>query len=409
MNDRNHASRPAAANILIRPRFASYARALLAAASLLWVAVLAPGPAQAQTQTQTQTREKGVFIGGESRNLFEARGIPVDVTAATVTEARERALTQGRVEALRVMVEHLATPEEATKLPPLQANQIIDMVREFSLANERTSAVRYIAEMTVRFDPDAVRRLLRASKIPFTEFLSKPMVLLPLYIEGGKTQLWEESNPWREAWLRVKDRSALVPLVLASGDTDITVAQVVGKDRDALQDLANRYDAAGVIVARATANGDTLALVYSDLRGAAPPVDAAVGFAPQAGQSREDMMTGAATALARAVADAWKKNNRFDVSVTAQLTALAPIKDLKEWVRMRDRLKDVPAVQHIDVQAITRDRAQVTLRYAGDQARLESALAQQSLTLNQQGGVWILGTTGRKAEPTPPAAPPAVQ
>ncbi len=405
MNDRIHAFSPAAANILIRPRIASCARGLLAlavAVAALWVAVLSAPVA-------AQTREKGIFIGGESRNLFEARGIPVDVTAATVTEARERALTQGRVEALKVMVEHLATPEEATKLPPLQANQIIEMVREFSLANERTSAVRYMAEMNVRFDPDAVRRLLRASKIPFTEFLSKPMVLLPVYIEGGKAQLWEDSNPWREAWLRVKDRSALVPLVLPSGDTDITVAQVLAKDRDALQDLATRYDAAGVIIARATENGATVSLVYSDLRGAAPAVDAAVGFAPQAGQSREDMLTAAATSVAAAVADAWKKNNRFDVTVTAQITALAPIKDLKDWVRMRERLKDVPLVQHVDVQAMTRDRAQVTIRYAGDQPRLESALAQQSLTLSQQGGVWILGAAGRKAETAPPAAPNAVQ
>ena len=365
---------------------------MLAAAALMLGVALVSAPAAAQG------REKGIFIGGESRNLFEARGVPVDVTAATVTEARERALTQGRVEALRVMVEHVASPEEATKVPQLPANQIIDMVREFSLANERTSAVRYIAEMTVRFDPDAVRRLMRGAKIQFTEAASKPMVLLPVYVEGGKAQLWEDGNPWREAWLRVKDRSALVPLVLPVGDADITVAQVQAKDRDALADLANRYDAAGVVIARAAASGDSVSLAYTEVRGAAPPAEASVGFAAQAGQTHEEMLTAAATALAAAVADAWKKNNRFDLGVTTQLTALAPIKDLKDWVRIREHLKDVPLVRNVEVQALTRDRAQVTFRYAGDQARLESALAQQSLTLSQQGGVWILATAGRKAD-----------
>src|SRR5205814_1733011 len=103
--------------------------------------------------------------GGESRTLFEARGVAVDVTAATVTEARERALIQGRVAGLRQMVEHLAPREELAKLPQLSTEEIIEMVQEFSLANERTSAVRYIAEMNVRYNPDAVRRVLRAAKI----------------------------------------------------------------------------------------------------------------------------------------------------------------------------------------------------------------------------------------------------
>ena len=51
----------------------------------------------------------------------------------------------------------------------------------------------------------------------------------------------------------------------------------------------------------------------------------------------------------------------------------------------------MPLIERIDLQAITRERAQLTLRYAGDQARLQTALAEQDLALNQQGGVWIRG------------------
>jgi len=53
-------------------------------------------------------------------------------------------------------------------------------------------------------------------------------------------------------------------------------------------------------------------------------------------------------------------------------------------------LKGVPLVQGVDLQAMTRDRAQISLRYAGDPATMSAAFAQQGLVATQQGNVWML-------------------
>ena len=82
---------------------------------------------------------------------------------------------------------------------------------------------------------------------------------------------------------------------------------------------------------------------------------------------------------------------------------------------MKTKLDDVPLIDRLELQAMTRDRAQVTLCYAGAQRQLELAMSQHDLTLTQQNGVWIIqtlegarrATAAQTAAPAQEALPPA--
>ena len=52
-------------------------------------------------------------------DIFVAESVPVDVTAASVTEARERGLTQGRIDGLRQVLERLVAREDMARVPQL--------------------------------------------------------------------------------------------------------------------------------------------------------------------------------------------------------------------------------------------------------------------------------------------------
>jgi hypothetical protein len=165
------------ANILNHLRIARRRR-LWAASAVGFALALLAGPVLAQAQTGLPVG--AVYIGSSGRPDLFAAHVSVDVTATTVTEARERAFTDGRINALRVVLLRLVSQADVARLPQPAADDVIQMVLEFSLANEHTSAVRYLADMTVRFNPTAVRALLRAAHVSFTEAVSRPMVLLPL-------------------------------------------------------------------------------------------------------------------------------------------------------------------------------------------------------------------------------------
>jgi hypothetical protein len=330
------------------------------------------------------------------QEMFVAAAVPVDITAANITEARERGLTQGRVNGFRKIIERIVAREDLARVPEIPANQIIDMVRDFSIANERSSAVRYLADLTVRFDGAAVRRLLRDANIPFTETLSKPLVVVPLMREtaGGPWMLWEQSNDWRDAWSLVPKDLGLVPLVAAANSPQImalvTAEQAAARDLAALNAVASYYGAGGTVVAMATVTGGAVQVSLVELRSDLPSEDMNSAYSAAPGELREDMMLAAAKAAGTVVQDNWKRRNRVAFGGTTQITALVPMTDLKQWVTVKRRLDDVQLIDKLELQAMTRDRAQITLYYAGAQRQLELAMSQHDLTMSMQDGVWII-------------------
>ncbi|MGZ6187127.1 MAG: DUF2066 domain-containing protein [Candidatus Binataceae bacterium] len=327
-------------------------------------------------------------------DIFIAVNVPVDVTAATVTDARDRGLVQGRVNGLRQVLERLVGKEDIARVPTLSSTQVIDMVRDFSIASERSSAVRYIAELTVRFDPNAVRRLLRNAGIPFAETLSKPLVVVPVLSEGARALLWEDNNAWRLAWNRI-NVTGLVPLIVPPGEpkdiSAITADQALAKDVGAVRTLASLYDAGGALIVVATLSGPTVQAVATEIRPGLPNQEFTRS---QGAEGGDDALTASARAIAAEIQDAWRERNRVVAGTTGQVTALVPITALKDWLTVRDSLTNVSLIERVDLQALTRDRAQVTLYFAGAQDQLRLALAQRDLMLAQQGGVWIISRSG---------------
>lgn len=369
------------------------AGAIVLGAMLALVGWLPATPAAAQTPP-------AVTVPLTAADLFVAGAVPVDVTAATVTEARESGLTQARVTGFAKVLSRLVAREDLGRLPALSPAEIIDMVRDFSIANERSSAVRYLADLTVRFDPVPIRRLLRNANIPFTETVSKPLVVVPLARADASAPwlLWEDNNAWRGAWLQLPADAGLVSLITPAGSAEdgalLTAEQASARDLAALNALAERYGAAGTVIMMATGTSDGIEIVLSELRNESPSEDLTLNLIAEAGRTPEQLLASATVAAAEAVQESWKQRNRVAFGGTTQITALVPVGGLGEWLMVKSRLNAVPLIDRLELQAITRDRAQVTLYYAGAQRQLELAMSQHDLALAQQDGVWIIQARG---------------
>jgi len=132
-------------NILDRDGFAMAAtsrlRAIFVAVLLASVAFLAMAP-QARAGTYTVS------------------GIPVDVTAADASAARDQAIVEGQRAALKALVENMMGAEKAAQIPLPDDAGISDMVQDFEVESERLSTVRYVGTLTFRFLSDPVDRLV---------------------------------------------------------------------------------------------------------------------------------------------------------------------------------------------------------------------------------------------------------
>ena len=335
-----------------------------------------------------------------------ASGVVVDVTAGSASVARDRALAQGQLKAFGAMLRKLTDPADHGRLPPADPATVANMVVGFEIEEEKASAVRYIATLTYRFDANSVRSLLQNLGIPFAEGRGRPMLVLPVLRAGGAALLWEEPNPWRDAWVRRARASGLVPLVLPIGDlVDISKAsadQAIAGNADALAALAARYQAADVLVVVASVDAVAGTLDASAFRygaeGGVPVARASVAGA-------EDPFADAAAQITALIEADWKSQNMVRADLRGHLGVIVPVQSLSDWTLLRRRLGSVGSIRQARLVHLQRGQAQIDLDFVGTIDQLQRTLAQHDLDLRQGLAAWVLSLRGAAMHSVPLSEP----
>jgi hypothetical protein len=115
----------------------------------LALALLLGAAPPAGAQVPSPAAEATLAAGAE--NPLVQRGVPAEATAETAVVARDRALASGQ----RIAYERLATAMGLQR--DLSDAQIEGLVRSLIIESERITAGRYVARITVNFNPSRIR------------------------------------------------------------------------------------------------------------------------------------------------------------------------------------------------------------------------------------------------------------
>ena len=338
--------------------------------------------------------------------------VAVDASAENAAQARELARTDGQRRALMAVIEHLNGGNAPAKPLKLDDKAIADLVASFEVANERMSAVRYVADYTFHFRPAETRRLLGATAAaappaPGAE-PGRPMVLLPVYQSGAQSRLWEDPNPWREAWDQsLSEKTSprvIVPLGDAGDISAIDADRARAGNADALAAIARRNGGDDALVALATLRGPDDKPVGVDLAlrryRAGKPVDSRVdSVSANPGEDGQALLHRAALAVIASLDSGWKKEAVPSYDQQGSLIAVLPITGLDDWVRERERLATVPAIRKVALMALSRQEATIEIGYVGSIEQLKAALAGISLDLVRRDPGWQLARSAPTRQP----------
>lgn len=351
----------------------SLSRIVLALA--LFAALLLPPPARAQSAV----------------DAFQVKGIDVDVTAANVSAAKEQAIADGQRQAFRILLERITVASDHGRLPKVDGTQY---VRDFAIDQERSSSVRYIAALSVRFNAAAVKKLLRDAGISYAEVRARTVVMVPVLKIAGRALLWDDPNPWRAAWT-AQSGNGLVPLTVPSGELAdvqaITAEQALAGDSQHLQMLGARFRTGEVMVVTGTLTneGRRLEVALSATAGAPKPFDS-VAYTATEGETADALMARAVRDVARAIDTVYKQPNMLHFDRSATLSALAPLSGLDDWLAVRERLGRVSQVRGYEVVSLSRAEAALVLHVVGDPEEVRAALGRAGLGLEWSDGYWTM-------------------
>lgn len=335
--------------------------------------------------------------GASASDLYTVRGVHVDETARSASDARAVAQARGQRLALVQLLKRLTLSQDWTALPEIDDRIAQDAVRGFAVAGEKTSSTRYIADLNVSFQPEAVKRLLRTRNIAYGETQAKPALLVAVFEKEGARALWEDQNPWREAWAATDLADAMTPLILPLGDiqefSTVTAEQALAGDKEALAALAARYGTDEVVVAHGVTDqaGTKIdATVTRHGATAGAPIARSYRVAAQGPDAFDVAARAAASDLLLALGDEWKRAIVVRADEAAQLTASVLFASLDQWETIRKGLSTAPLVEGLQVEGIAATGAEVEIDYRGTPDKLALSLAQSNILLAQDEDGWSL-------------------
>jgi hypothetical protein len=345
----------------------------------------------------------GLFLGpapGRASSVFDVAGVAVDVTADTAAQARERALAEGERAAFRRLLERLTLRSDHSRLPDPPRAELGHYLQDFSVADEKTSPVRYLAKLTYRFKAEEVRRLLDQMGIPFAETMSKPVLVLPVYQSAGALLLWDDPNPWRSAWTKTAARDGLVPLTLAAGDLQDVAAigaeQAAAGDEARLSAIANRHGTTDTVVAIAAVGyhpqqtGPHVRIGVSRHGPTALKGRTEIEVPARSGESADQLLQRAAAETTRLIEDGWKRENLLSLGRASVASVSVPIAKLADWLAVRKKLGEVSVVRRTEIILMSKAEVRFALHFIGEVDQLALALGQVDLQLLREGDLWVL-------------------
>ncbi len=342
-----------------------------------------------------------LFAAGESmaQRVYRVEAIPVDVEADSASAARDLALAAGQRRAFERLIARLVVESEQERLPALGDQAIFDLVRGIEVADEKTSSTRYLAALTVSFKRGQVRDLLRRHGLRFSETPGRAVLVLPVLERRGITYLWDDFNPWRDAWRQRPKREALVPVVLPIGDLEdvtlISADEAISADPEALARIMGRYDVSDLLIAFASLKVDPsdqrfrmeISLTRSGPSGQSVLVESVLA---EPGETLDQFLPRAATAVAGEIEQSWKLATLLRFDQEARLSATVPVSGMRHWIDVQKRLSGVAVVRGVELDALNRRRAQIVIHYLGDPEQLKVSLSNVGLNLNDIDGFWVL-------------------
>ena len=128
-------------------------------------------------------------------DLYEVRDIPVSAELNSPSEAREMAIANGQVDAFWKLMQKMVSESDLQNVPMMDTEKVLDLVQNVSLSDEKATATKYMATLTVHFKPTAVQDFLTQNRIPFLIQDLTPTVVIPVFQKDGETFLLDDNNP----------------------------------------------------------------------------------------------------------------------------------------------------------------------------------------------------------------------
>jgi hypothetical protein len=147
--------------------------------------------------------------------------VTVEANANTVQKAKEIALNNGRLEALKNTLYNITIKDyyqAINNLITLENSYLFE--KSVKISNENIANKSYSAEITFTFNPQTIYKFLEEHDIEYVISKGLRYLIIPHYLENGKetSSLLETSEQWHNIWQKTTDNDYLSSFIYYSNN-----------------------------------------------------------------------------------------------------------------------------------------------------------------------------------------------
>ena len=367
--------------------------------------------ASAQTYFSTPVSEQVPFAAAakndKSRTVI---GIVIDKTDKNAVLARDQAIVEAQRVAFQKLAERSMTQEELRYYEIPDDEMIAILVQDFEIKNEQISTNRYVASFTVRFNPEIANYIkipagasaMIASDTPSVLSFSartdesRVVLILPYFEDiSGKRLLWEDPNPWREAWQANGNSAPSKKLVITVplGDiADISAGNTEAVwygDYSVIEKMRVNYKATEVALALANKSGINMRsdlYIYKDGR-----LDRKNSVAPYTGrQNNRNSFKRTVAQMIYAIHASEPFPAPISPSNTVEIQpekntfeAVVNFESFMQWLDVQKRISSIFPTPAVEISGLSKTSAKISIGFYGSLEALKTALEGNGLALNE--------------------------
>ena len=335
----------------------------------------------------------GLLVRPAAAADLYAVNVLVDVTDVNASVAREKAMTEANRQAFELVLKKITTPDNVARIMTLNDNQILNFIKEVSVVSEKSSNVRYMAELRIKLNEEIVKRYMAEKQIPFMVDKATSVLVLPVYRKAPATaaELWEEDNLWRKAWERNTASEGMAEFVTPeqsfSNMEALDAEKALSLDARLFGWLARQNRVSDVFVLEATEHAGGLQVQIYSPNGEGGLLETL----DVSGTAGDDALYDEAVRQAKVrIASKIKSQNISESRKQSEITVLFLYKRIRDWLDLQKQLSDIPYVKKIQEEAIGDGKTQFRLVFSGSLDRLNQALAQKLFVLKDYGGFYVI-------------------
>ncbi len=323
-----------------------------------------------------------------AKPLFEA-DVNVDITAENVVEAKKQAMAKARRDALNDVLLSVSTAQSVEELAKLNDNQIQHFISGVMVLMEKSSNVRYIADLRVTINEDVLKAYMAENNLPMVVGEEQTVLVVPLLEQNdGALDLWSDANFWRQAFI---DRKDIRKGNLILHDIDKNLGNITAVEANRIYDMteAEFADLSGfnnveeVYVLKYSLKDGK---VYVKSFPTREVNEVVIGDA-----SPQDMIE-AVLPFFKDVKKAAKLENLDDNAefVNQKIEAVYSYTKLSEWLSLKRFLEANAQVKDVKVISMANGKVHFSFIYNGVWEKLQANLALSGYKMRNEGGYYAI-------------------